>query len=419
MTEKKNPKEIKLCFDRMGFEITRQCNLQCAHCARGEAQDKVIKKEYIDRVLDQIECVGDINLTGGEPGLYPELIEYVVDGIIRRGIKVQHFQMTTNGTIRDERIAASFDKIGDWCAKWRTFILDRCDLEHEKYVFNMGCSLIRISSDIFHRDFEICKPEETLNYYKSACKSENVKVEMTKEVDSEDNSKPYFLRKTGRSAVMSEENIKRGGVKGWSIGCPYQRFGIEKILDRTLIHVTPDSDVEHDDFDRKWITGGVDILTNGGFLKTTFDDYSKSDELGVDNVMEYSLVECIARWNRRFPFYKNEADTLYRTLMNSGLNGIIDREIAQKEAEWNLRMLRKLRLEILEAIPNVPFDMLAEATFEPFEKRVNLDTTQKEYEDSFKKMETRINMMLAVYRFYPPAKEPHTYDELMNWLKKH
>lgn len=411
MTEKKNPKEIKLCFDRMSFEITRQCNLQCAHCARGEAQDKVIKKEYIDRVLDQIEYVDKITLTGGEPCLHPDLIEYIVDGIIRRGIKVRFFDMTTNGTIRDERIAKAFDKIGDWCAKWRIYSKSLWEsYSNDGSYVNDGMAFFRISGDLFHRDFSICKPEETLEFYKSACKSSEVYCTIG---NFQNDDGGVVLRKTGRSATMSEENIKRSGVSGWTIGCPYRRFEIEKMGQFGFV------EHEQKDFDRKWITGGFDILTNGGFLKTTFDDYSKSDELGVDNVMEYSLAECIARWNRRFPFYGNESDTLYRTLMNSGLNGVINMEIAQKEAEWNLRMLRKLRLEILEQIPNVPFDMLAEATFEPFEKRVNSDTTQKEYENSFKKMESRINMMLAVYRFYPPAKEPHTYDELMNWLEKH
>ena len=103
----------KLQLGRLTFEMTRQCNLACAHCARGEAQDAVIKREYIDRVLDQIDHLYHLTLTGGDPSLHPDLIEYVVDGIIRRGVRVRFFDMTINGTVRDERIAASLDKMAE------------------------------------------------------------------------------------------------------------------------------------------------------------------------------------------------------------------------------------------------------------------------------------------------------------------
>ena len=103
----------KLQLRLLCLELTRQCNLACAHCARGEAQDAVIKREYIDRVLDQIDYMDQLTLTGGEPSLHPDLIEYVVDGIIRRGIRVRNLDMAINGTVRDERIAVSLDKMAE------------------------------------------------------------------------------------------------------------------------------------------------------------------------------------------------------------------------------------------------------------------------------------------------------------------
>lgn len=112
---------IKLHIHRLSFEMTRQCNLACAHCARGEAQDAIIKREYIDRVLDQIDYVQHLTLTGGEPSLYPDLIEYVVNGIIERGIRVRFFDITINGTVRGMRIAAALDKIADWCGRWQVY----------------------------------------------------------------------------------------------------------------------------------------------------------------------------------------------------------------------------------------------------------------------------------------------------------
>lgn len=300
--------------------------------------------------------------------------------------------------------------IGDWCAKWRVYCKSLWKVySNDGAYVDDGMASFRISGDLFHRDFSICKPEETLEFYKNACKSPEVYCHIggLRENDG------VTLRKTGRSATMSEENIRRIGVSGWTIGCPYQRFEIEKMGQFGFV------EHEQKDFDRKWITGGFDILTNGGFLKTTFDDYSQSDELGVDNVMEYSLAECIARWNRRFPLYANEADTLYRRLMNMGANGLINMKTAENVAAESLGKLISLRWKLFEQIPNVPFDILAGATFEPFEKRLNSKTTDEEYQKSVKKMENRIALMKAIYSFSLPQKEPHTYDELMDWLETH
>ena len=89
-----------LCLD-----ITRRCNLSCDFCARGPAQKKTMSKEIIDGALDQLTdvYVGEIRLSGGEPFLEPELIDYTVNGIIERNIKVACISIFTNGTVYDNK----------------------------------------------------------------------------------------------------------------------------------------------------------------------------------------------------------------------------------------------------------------------------------------------------------------------------
>lgn len=101
----------KLSFNNIAFEVTRRCNMRCEHCMRGDAQNHTISKEVIDRTLDQVLVIGEMLLTGGEPLLEPEIIDYIFDGIIKRKIKILSLVIVTNGTIKDKRVADSLNKL--------------------------------------------------------------------------------------------------------------------------------------------------------------------------------------------------------------------------------------------------------------------------------------------------------------------
>lgn len=58
------------------LEITRRCNMHCAHCLRGEAEDKDMDFAVIDRILELADSVQSVTFTGGEPSLYIPAIRY-------------------------------------------------------------------------------------------------------------------------------------------------------------------------------------------------------------------------------------------------------------------------------------------------------------------------------------------------------
>ena len=78
---------------------------------RRDAQDVTITPEIIDKLLDQIDFIVELDLTGGEPFLHPEIIEYLFDGIIKRDIFLFGAGSVTNGTICDQRVADAFSKL--------------------------------------------------------------------------------------------------------------------------------------------------------------------------------------------------------------------------------------------------------------------------------------------------------------------
>lgn len=112
MSENNAPMKMKLMH--LVIETNRQCNLNCTHCGRGDAQDITITPEIIDKLLDQIDFIVELDLTGGEPFLHPEIIEYLFDGIIKRDIFLFGAGSVTNGTICDQRVADAFSKLAKY-----------------------------------------------------------------------------------------------------------------------------------------------------------------------------------------------------------------------------------------------------------------------------------------------------------------
>jgi organic radical activating enzyme len=98
------------CVDVM-FEITRFCNMACPHCIRGESQRIRIKKDYINSTLQQLENIGTMMFTGGEPALAIDLMDYTYDACLQYNIEVQNFWMATNGSITSKKF---FDMIEIW-----------------------------------------------------------------------------------------------------------------------------------------------------------------------------------------------------------------------------------------------------------------------------------------------------------------
>ncbi len=118
------------------LEITRQCNLKCAHCLRGDAQNINISREIVRKVFESIDYANSLVLTGGEPLMVPEVLEMIIEEIDNSGFGYGAFWLATNG----------------------------CYMENFKYVIDFmlkselpETSGIRISRDQYHGSFRSLK----------------------------------------------------------------------------------------------------------------------------------------------------------------------------------------------------------------------------------------------------------------------
>lgn len=59
--------KMKVC--NLILEVTRRCNMNCAHCLRGDAQNMDADPALIPKIFDGIDDIDTITFTGGEPAL--------------------------------------------------------------------------------------------------------------------------------------------------------------------------------------------------------------------------------------------------------------------------------------------------------------------------------------------------------------
>jgi organic radical activating enzyme len=103
------------------IEITRKCNLKCKHCLRGPAQNidfiDLIKTINKFIVINQIESIGGLSISGGEPLLNSKGIIDLLKIFINRKIDINGFCLVTNGTMFDPDILKPISKIYQICDK--------------------------------------------------------------------------------------------------------------------------------------------------------------------------------------------------------------------------------------------------------------------------------------------------------------
>lgn len=93
----------KIHYYNVTFEVCRMCNMQSAHCLRGDAENIKIKKAYIDRFLQTAASINCLTITGGEPTLAVDMIQYIYDKCIEYGVEVYNVWCTTNGKIKSRK----------------------------------------------------------------------------------------------------------------------------------------------------------------------------------------------------------------------------------------------------------------------------------------------------------------------------
>lgn len=102
--------ENRVTLRKIYIEIGRMCTLSCKHCCKGESEKLSIDYKYIDALLDNVYFIDEIVFTGGEPLLYLNEMEDIVNMVTDR-VKLNYITILTNGTIKSEKFVELWNRI--------------------------------------------------------------------------------------------------------------------------------------------------------------------------------------------------------------------------------------------------------------------------------------------------------------------
>lgn len=130
----------KLRINNLVIEVTRKCNLKCAHCLRGGVQRIDIDPNNLENFFKQVEYVSSVTFTGGEPGLVPHILMDILAVVKKHKVDIGSFYVVTNGTIETDAFILAL-------VNWYMYCSDN-ELTH-----------VDVSMDIFHQEarYEINK----------------------------------------------------------------------------------------------------------------------------------------------------------------------------------------------------------------------------------------------------------------------
>ena len=122
----------KLYIPDLMIEITRNCNMDCYHCLRGEKQNLDIDLSYIEILFNRISSIGILTITGGEPSLKPNIINWIILLAKRYNVAIENFYIATNGKRVFDKFLVSIIHLYNYCSDNEiSSIKVSCDDYHE------------------------------------------------------------------------------------------------------------------------------------------------------------------------------------------------------------------------------------------------------------------------------------------------
>lgn len=228
------------CIYNLGLEVTRRCNMSCAHCLRGDAECKDMTPEIIDAAFAGVSMVDCLLFTGGEPTLNIPAIEYALKVVKKRNISVGSFCIVTNGKIVSEEFLSV-------CIKWYAYCYS-CD--------PYGCpetSVVCVSDDEFHENI----PDENLGMLKALSFID---------LDS---------KKTDWSKAYMHDKGRAKNLKGYK-----KKFDFEH--DEWVDEVT----IERDGDDFIVMDGPIVISADGKVMPYCDYAYEEVDQVSIGSIFE-------------------------------------------------------------------------------------------------------------------------------------
>lgn len=325
----------KINLDGLELEITRKCNYHCKHCGRGEAQNITISKEIIDRLFDCIDnTIDTILLTGGEPLLAIDMIEYFCNKLLNSKMNVSTLEIITNGNVSvkaNNRLLQIFKA-----------------LIKEK---NILCS-IGISDDKFHAEQD--ESGEYLKTYLFFKKHASSKMIVTLKSPTERFNHLYPLSIAGNAKTLFKNNGYKNYIEN---DITFPVFKAESYL-YAYKHRIP--------IINNSIPCRVSISVNGDFNLYQIWEYSKKDKHSIGNIINDDIKTIVNTYNKQALvecYEEKNYCQIYNMLLNlhlfsDDISSAVEKEL--KIYKYCFQRMFNARKLFFELFPNIPVKAIRE-----------------------------------------------------------
>lgn len=278
--------EYKTHLHCLNIDVTRRCNLNCGWCYRGEPEDIDITTDIIDDLFEKTKniCLHSISLHGGEPLLRPDMVQYIVDQIIKRRLMVGCMLIYTNGTIKDSTVKASLDKFCDYA----------------KSIESEFCELTGVPQEEIQNGEKV-KIVVGVRYHDTAKKQIDYVIE-------------YYIKNNDRIIAVKDEE-EEGRMGGYIIGGRLEENYPQYIKNpvnpdqTTILHVECNfiinynySKIHSNYLYDNYIPIIISVASNGNVLPGTQYPYKKIDDKPMFNILEIDdFYESILNWCWKHP----------------------------------------------------------------------------------------------------------------------
>lgn len=97
------------------IELSRKCNLNCAHCLRGSSRRDTIDFNKLHTFLSNINYIGDLTIGGGEPSLALKELKDLYYLLNNVGVVIGNIYIVTNGTYKIKELTEMFIEFYNIC----------------------------------------------------------------------------------------------------------------------------------------------------------------------------------------------------------------------------------------------------------------------------------------------------------------
>ena len=221
----------KINIYSLSIEITRQCNMCCIHCMRGDAENVNLNPNILNSFLKQVKDITTLTITGGEPSLVPEIMIKLLRKFQKYKVAVGNIYIVTNGKkITNKFITA--------CIEWYL------------YCYDNEISAVCTSKDMFHEPVwpDNIKKLEALSFFNNRDKNT-------------DFTKTHVLN-IGRAKTLHLPNVTKNDR-------PYfEEIECETIDEHTI----------------EVCSGNITVTTNGDILSQCDYAYNETDAIKIGDV---------------------------------------------------------------------------------------------------------------------------------------